>query len=446
MTHSLPSSTSSATAYHGPVVHSLGLTQLQVLPSALVLVVDGQIASLDEDVKREEVPALLASRGVEAELVLVDEGFLCPGLIDTHTHAPQYPNNGLGGALELLPWLQTLTFPLESRFSDPALAERIFRRVIARTLSAGTTTSCYYSTLHVDASVLLAQLCAELGQRAFVGRCSMNRYCADDYVEASTAASMASTKQFLAAVAGLPSTVKPILTPRFALSCTPDLLTELGDLAAATGLPVQTHLAENTSEIAEIRRLFPESKTYAGVYAAHGLLTPRTILAHAVHLDDAEREVISSHGAGISHCPGSNTNLNSGAARVLDMLGAGIKVGLGSDCSGGCGTGILPQIRDARTVSRGLAFEGLADRGLSIPELFHMATLGGASLCGLEDVGNFTPGKQFDALWVKPRSPGMWVDDGEAVGSVFEKWLFTGDDRDIAAVWVQGRRVAGSEQ
>lgn len=274
----------------------------------------------------------------------------------------------------------------------------------------------------------------------------MNRFCSDDYVEASTAASMASTKAFLSQLAGMPDIVKPILTPRFAISCTPDLLSALGQLAAETQLPIQTHLAENTSEIAEIRRLFPDSATYAGVYASHGLLTPRTILAHAVHLDDAERDVIASHGAGISHCPASNTNLNSGAARVLDMLSHGIKVGLGSDCSGGCSLGILPQIRDARTVSRGLAFEGLAERGLSIAELFHMATLGGASLCGLADVGNFAPGAQFDALWVKPRSPGMWVEDGEATESIFEKWLFTGDDRDIAAVWVQGRRVAGVSQ
>ncbi|TXT04306.1 hypothetical protein VHUM_04193 [Vanrija humicola] len=256
---------------------------------------------------------------------------------------------------------------------------------------------------------------------------------------------MASTEAFLARVAGLPDIVRPVLTPRFAISCSPDLLSALGALAAERSLPIQTHLAENTSEIAEIRRLFPAAKTYAGVYAAHGLLTPRTILAHAVHLDDAERDVIAAHGAGVSHCPGSNTNLNSGAARVLDMLSHGIRVGLGSDCSGGCSLGILPQIRDARTVSRGLAFEGLAARGLSVPELFHMATLGGASLCGLDDVGNFAPGSQFDALWVKPRSPGMWVDDGEGVQSVFEKWLFTGDDRDIASVWVKGRRVAGSE-
>jgi len=270
----------------------------------------------------------------------------------------------------------------------------------------------------------------------------------DSYVEASAEASMDATHAFLdhfktyspAATA----LVQPILTPRFALSCTAKLMGDLGKLAAERDLPVQTHICENHTEIKLVKELF-SSNTYAGVYDTYGLLRRGTILAHGVHLSAAEREVIRRSGAGISHCPGSNVNLNSGAARVLDMLDAGIPVGLGSDCSGGCATGILAAIRDAATVSRVLAFEGLTERGLSIPELFFLATRGGAQLCRLDDVGNFSPGSQFDALLVKPASLGMWTDENEGVESMFEKWLFTGDDRDIASVWVRGRRVAGAE-
>lgn len=268
------------------------------------------------------------------------------------------------------------------------------------------------------------------------------------YVEASAEESMATTDLFLQHFDTLPSEaqqlVKPVLTPRFALSCTSQLMADLGKLANERDLAVQTHICENPTEIARVKEVFPAISTYAGVYEAHGLLRKGTILAHGVHLSEAERAVIRRSGAGISHCPGSNTNLNSGAARVLAMLEAGIPVGLGSDCSGGCEMGILPQLRNASTVSRVLAFEGQTARSLSTAELFFLATRGGAELCRWDDVGHFEPGAQFDALWVRPRSPGMWVEGGEAVEMVFEKWLCSGDDRDIGAVWVNGRLVSGA--
>lgn len=238
--------------------------------------------------------------------------------------------------------------------------------------------------------------------------------------------------------------VKPILTPRFALSCTSTLMADLGALAAERDLAVQTHISENTTEIELVKKEF-NSDTYAGVYASRGLLRRGTILAHAVHLNDAETEIIKTSGAGIAHCPGSNVNLNSGAARVLEMMDAGIPVGLGSDCSGGARIGILATLRDTATTARILAFEGKASRGLTIPELFYLATLGGARVCRLDDkLGSFLPGYQFDALWIRPSQ--IWVQEQDTVEQIFQKWLFNGDDRDIAAVWVRGRRVAGAEK
>lgn len=377
--------------------------------------------------------------------VTITEGFLCPGFVDTHTHAPQYPNNGLGASLQLLDWLAELTFPLEQRYDDPGYAAKVYAEVVRRNLAVGTTTACYYGTLH-ETTALLADACATAGQRALVGRCSMDTGSAT-YVEPGAEESMQATHAFLDHFATLPPSaqalVKPVLTPRFALSCTPALMQSLGELAAARDLPVQTHISENTTEIARVKETFPGSTTYAGVYDSFGLLRPGTILAHGVHLDAAERAVIRRSGAGISHCPGSNTNLNSGAARVLAMLDEGIPVGLGTDCSGGCELGILKQLRSACQVSRVLAFEGCTPRGLSIEELFFLATRGGAQLCRMEDVGHFEAGALFDALWVRPRSPGMWVEEGEKAEMVFEKWLFTGDDRDIGAVWVNGRLVSG---
>lgn len=265
----------------------------------------------------------------------------------------------------------------------------------------------------------------------------------ESYAESSATASARATEEFLHAFPSS-SLVQPILTPRFALSCSRELLTSLGELAKSSDLRIQTHISENLAEIEEVRRTFPELLNYASVYDHFGLLTSKTILAHGVHLTTSERALIKQRGAGIAHCPGSNVNLNSGAARILSIMQQGIKVGLGSDCSGGPATGILSVIRSADTVARVLAFEKAAKRGLTVPELWWLATRGGAEVAGV-NAGAFEVGMEFDALWVRPRSPGMWVEEQEDAGQVFEKWLFAGDDRDIGAVWVAGRCVSGSE-
>jgi guanine deaminase len=166
----------------------------------------------------------------------------------------------------------------------------------------------------------------------------MNQNCPSTYIEASTEASLADTKSIVAHIRNLPapvtyspthSLVHPILTPRFAISCTSPLLSGLGALAASDRtLRIQTHISENAAEVAFTRELFPQSKTYAGVYDDHGLLRDNTVLAHAVHLEEEELVLIAQRKAGISHCPTSNFNLRSGLAKVGEMLDRGIKVTL----------------------------------------------------------------------------------------------------------------------
>lgn len=166
----------------------------------------------------------------------------------------------------------------------------------------------------------------------------MDRKCPSDYVE-TTNSSIDTTKSFIGhfthltpspKFSNLPPLVQPILTPRFALSCTPELLSSLGDLAASHDppLPIQTHISESPAEVKQALELFPDCSTYAGVYEKFGLLKEGTILAHCIHLGDEEKEVIKRSGAGVSHCPSSNLHLNSGMARIREMLDMGMKVGL----------------------------------------------------------------------------------------------------------------------
>ncbi|MCJ1334925.1 hypothetical protein MMC09_000191 [Bachmanniomyces sp. S44760] len=246
--------------------------------------------------------------------------------------------------------------------------------------------------------------------------------------------------------------ITPILTPRFAPSCTSPLLAHLGALHSESTYPIQTHISENPSEVSLVKSLFPDSNDYASVYDAHGLLTSHTILAHAIHLTDSEISLIKSRGAKISHCPVSNTSLSSGLCPVRKLLDSGIEVGLGTDVSGGWSPSILVAAREAGTVSRILAAvegEALAKRleneatpsttftstdlaspgeededrknknnsaatsinhvKLSVEETLHLATRGGAACLGLSHkLGSFEPGKDFDA---------QYIDLGEIVGA-----------------------------
>jgi guanine deaminase len=164
----------------------------------------------------------------------------------------------------------------------------------------------------------------------------MDRNCPDFYVETSAEVSIAETKELITYIRSLPtpahsshSLVQPILTPRFAIACTPALLTSLGDLASSDcSLHIQTHISENKTEIAFIRELFPAAPHYAGVYDSFGLLRSNTVLGHGVHLEDAEIKLIAERKAGISHCPTSNFNLSSGVTPVGVYLDQGIKVSL----------------------------------------------------------------------------------------------------------------------
>src|SRR6202035_3887269 len=129
--------------------------------------------------------------------------------------------------------------------------------------------------------------------------------------------------------------------------CTSELMHALGALQKETGLPVQTHISENKSEVELVRRLFPEHASYTHVYDDHGLLGPKTILAHAVHLSDEEVDLIKKRKGKISHCPASNSAITSGTAKVRKLLEKGIEVGLGTDMSGGYSPSILEAIRQA---------------------------------------------------------------------------------------------------
>ncbi|GAO50788.1 guanine deaminase [Saitoella complicata NRRL Y-17804] len=438
----------------GTIVHSLSLTSLEILENAAMAVdATGRIAFLERDLAEEEVMTrweALQGADMNGEVVrLRGDQYLFPGFIDTHIHAPQYPNAGIGLDLPLLDWLNKYTFPTESKFSSQDFARTIYPLIVRATLCNGTTTAAYYATIHREATRVLAEVCQEMGQRSFVGKVCMDANSPDYYIEASAEQSLADTRAAIQDIRSLDPEgvlVRPIITPRFAPSCTPSLLSSLGQLSLEENLRVQTHMSENTSELDLVRDTFPEQPDYASVYDAHSLLHDRTVLAHCIHLSQREIDLMKARRSGVAHCPTSNCALGSGMCQVRRLLDAGIEVGLGTDVSGGYSVSILSTIRDATSVSRlaGFVNDDRKDQ-LSLSEVIHLATLGGAKVLSIEEeTGNFIPGKWFDALLVdlSPSSrSNVQIFDDEDTATRLSKWVFCGDDRNLGRVWVGGRSV-----
>ncbi|KIJ69327.1 hypothetical protein HYDPIDRAFT_24172 [Hydnomerulius pinastri MD-312] len=362
------------TVYYGPVINPQTLTSYLALPRCLIAVgPDGNISWIEDDVIGSKLQETMIQHGFsDGDYTLVDlkpGEFIMPGFIDTHIHACQVPNLGVGGEYELLDWLNNYTFPTEARFKDVQYAERAYPDIVKRVISCGTTTSCYYGSLHLEATKILASIVQQKGQRALVGKCNMNWHCPPYYVEPSVDESIETTLALMEHIRELPKSaagealVHPVITPRFAISCTEELLIRLGELAKT--LPqvvIQTHISENQKEVEEALQLF-QAESYAGIYDKFNLLRNNTVLGHAVWLTEDEMELIAKRGGGVAHCPASNFYLSSGMARVGMLLDYGVKVGLGSDVGGGNNPSILYAIQMASTASKMVAIQADSDKG-----------------------------------------------------------------------------------
>lgn len=432
---------SASAAFVGPFVHSEALDKLTLVDDGIVVVRNGKIV-VAEALRGRDAGALCSSLGVTACPVVLRPGqLLMPGFVDTHVHAPQFPNAGLGYDKDLLDWLDTYTFPLETKYKDVEFATRVYEAVVRRCLSAGTTLACYFATIHPESSVQLARCVVRGGQRALVGKVNMTIN-SPDYYREEPEQSLQDTATFVEQLQALQSTlVQAVVTPRFALSCDMDLMKRLAEMARNRGLHIQTHISENVGEVEYVRELYPQCANYADVYDQAGLLTNKTIVAHGVYLLDEELRLLAERGTSVAHCPTSNTCLRSGLCDVRRLLDAGVTVGLGSDVSGGPTPSILDVMRAALQVSMHVSFSKKNYKPLNYQEVFYLATLGGAKALAMDGtVGNFVEGKDFDALLVSVPDPDLHGGQLDSL-QLLQKFLQCGSDKNIKEVYVQGRPV-----
>lgn len=415
--------------YKAHILFTKEKDHFDVIENGYLAVADGRVVGVATDIS--------AFQASEAEVIDFGDRLLIPAMNDIHVHAPQYRNLGLAMDLELLPWLANYTFPEEARYANPGYAERMYRRFIYDLWRHGTMRASVFATVHLDSTLRLMDLFREAGMGALVGKVNMNRNCPEALCETLAQAESACTA-LVQAYGDPDGLVRPIITPRFIPSCTPELLQLCGTLAQRHHLPVQSHLSENTDEIALVKQLEPESRNYGDAYNRYGLFgqTP-TIMAHCVWTAGEELQLMQQNGVMVAHCPTSNFNVSSGMAPIRTFLDAGIPVGLASDISGGHDLSIFRVMVYAIQVSKMHYQRDHAKPFLSLSEAFWLATKSGGSVFGR--VGSFEPGYEFDALVIDDADLNH---DHYTLLHRLERFIYLGDDRHITHRFCRGREIA----
>ena len=406
-------------------------------------VMENGYVAVDADGRVSGVASNLSSLDCEdAEVTDFGDRLLIPAMNDLHVHAPQYRNQGIAMDLELLPWLQKYTFPEEMKYADLGYAERMYRRFVRDLWRFGTMRACVFATIHTESTLLLMRLFQEAGMGALVGKVAMNRNCPEGLSE-SVEEMVRGYESIIGELNG--ALVRPIITPRFIPSCTPEMLHACGELAAKYQLPVQSHLSENKDEIALVQLLEKESSCYGDAYDHYGLFgqTP-TVMAHCVWTEGEELELMKRRGVMVAHCPTSNFNVASGMAPIRKFLDEGLQVGLGSDISGGHDLSIFRMMVYAIQVSkihyqrqREQSSSGSKARFITLSEAFWLATKSAGSFFGR--VGTFEPGYAFDALVIDDSDLNH---DHYSLLERLERYIYLGDDRQIMHRFCQGKEIA----
>jgi len=360
---------------------------------------------------------------------------ILPGFIDTHVHAPQLDVIASYGA-ELLDWLNTYTFPAEQRYADPALARRGAARFLDALLAHGTTSAVVFPTVHKVSAEALFEAARSRGMRLIAGKVLMDRH-APDGLRDDVAQAERDCVDLIQRFHGQERLAYAV-TVRFAPTSTPAQLAMAGALCRAdASLYMQTHVAENRSEVEWVARLFPAARSYLDVYAREGLLHPRAVLAHGIWLDEADRAVLAGSGAQVAFCPSSNLFLGSGLFDWVSARAAGFAVSAASDVGGG--TSLSMQ----RTLADGYKVQAMAGQRLTAWVALHAATRGAAEGLGLQhEIGHFGLGTLADVcVWDWARGP-VAEARFEVARELHEKlfaWMTLSDERNLVTSLVAGR-------
>ncbi len=357
---------------------------------------------------------------------------IVPGFVDAHVHYPQVDRIASYG-LQLLDWLDQHIFPAEAAFADPHRARDAAEFFCDELLRNGTTSALVFATVHTGSVDALFTAARARDMRLISGKVLMDL--GPESLRDTPASARADSEALIARWHGR-GRLGYAVTPRYALSCSDAQLAVVGDLLAAhPDVLLHTHMAENRREVAAVEARFEECQDYLAVYERFGLVTPRSVFAHCVHMDDRAMARMARSGAGAALCPTSNLFLGSGLFDLARLDAAGVRVGLGTDVGAGTSFSLLATMAEAYKVCQ------LRETALDPFRALHMATAGGAALLGIGDrIGALLPGQEADFVVLDPTATPLLA--RRTARATLAERLFAlqilGDDRAVCATYVAG--------
>ena len=402
---------------------------LEYFPDGILLIHQGYIVELGA------ADRMLARLPADCELIHYPDHLLIPGLIDTHIHYPQTDMIAAFGE-QLLQWLETYTFPTERQFADSAHAREVAEFFLDELLRNGTTTALVFGTVHPESVDAFFAAAEARNVRMIAGKVLMDRNC-PAYLQDTPETAYTDSKALIEKWHGR-GRLSYAITPRFAPTSSREQLAKTGELLAEyPDVYLHTHVAENRDEVAWVADLFPESRSYLAVYQHYALLRPRAVLAHCIHLDTEDRDVMAETGTAAAFCPSSNLFMGSGLFDLHLTKASGVRIGLGSDVGGGNYFSLLRGINDAYKITQ------LLGKKLSAFQALYLITLGGAKALYLDDkIGNFAVGKEADFVVLNLKATPLLERRLQHCQSLHDQLfaiLMLGDDRLVSASYVMGQ-------
>ena len=396
-----------------------------------VLVEDGLIAWVGQ---AGDEPAALVKG---AERHDYGDGLILPGFVDGHVHYPQIGVIASFGA-QLLDWLEKYTFPEEARFSDSGYARETAKLFLDLLLANGTTTAAVYCTVHPQSADAFFEESTSRNLRMIAGKILMDRN-APDSVTDTAQSGYDETKSLIERWHGRGRNLYAV-TPRFAPTSTPAQLEACGALMAEfDDTYLQSHVSENTEEVKWVADLFPEARSYQDVYARYGMLGPRALYGHAIHMDAADLAQAAETKTRYVHCPTSNLFIGSGLFRMQETRQAGVDVMLGCDVGGGTSLSPFATMKAAYEIAQ---FSGYS---LTPEEAFWLSTAGGADTLSLGDrIGRLAPGYEAVLVVLNVNSTPIIrqrMDRADSLRDMLFAQLILGDDRAVRATYAAGVKV-----
>lgn len=442
----------------GSYFHAPTYGEIAYIQDALILIDNqGVIASIFSPKDADYQTTVEEYRQSNQLKELSSTQYLLPGFVDTHIHAPQWPQAGIALDAPLNVWLDEHSFPLEAKYADVDFARQVYTDLVKQLLARGTTTALYFGTIHKEATFELVKISAELGQRALVGKVVMDDKDGNPsyYRDESTEVALRETEEFIQEVRAYGQNVTqgvyPVVMPRFVPSCTDEALAGLGNLAQKYNTHVHTHCSEGQWEHDFVKDRF--GKTDTETLRDFGLFGEKSVMAHSNFINDDDAAIYAQTGTAVAHCPISNVYFANSVIPIKHLKELDVQIGLGTDISGGFSPSLYDNIKQAVMSSRQLqegvdtnlpqSERGVPNSSISVAEAFYLATTGGGEALDLP-IGLIKPGYTGDLQVVDIQTAGHELpsfgvfDEPEYI---LQRILYLSTQANIQEVYVQGRLV-----